>query len=246
MMQKSPSCEELPFLAMAKSLASSLPSPSPSPTHLHTSASVPTVDVEVSIGSGQTFFGYYVQYDMGLTCPVTHRTWRVAKRYSEMLAFRTMTLAHMNAVASVHLEEALGLPFPKKHMDAEKPHVIAARIKGFEAFVGHLLALYTDVRASGATAMEEALATFLAVPEDVRRVVFEPAPTCLVGDDDCTICLDAFEHADLAVAGAILKLPCGHCFHRDCLHDWCNRAMTCPVCRGPISQITALYEAHSD
>ncbi|OQR80859.1 hypothetical protein ACHHYP_17133 [Achlya hypogyna] len=250
-MQKSPSTDELPFLVLAKSIAQSLPSPRSSTTDAISPLSVasggtsmPAVSIEVSIGSGHSFFGYFVQYDITLVCPLTHRSWTVSKRYSEVLAFR-QRLVELRAAGDLahHLEEALTLPFPKKYIDAEKPHVIAARIKGFEAFVGHLLALYTECALPGSArgALTGILADFLQVPSDIQDMTFE-APAASLCHDDCTICIDAFEVEDVAVPGGVLKLSCGHCFHRDCLHDWCAQAMTCPVCRGPITRITGLYD----
>ena len=44
----------------------------------------------------------------------------------------------------------------------------------------------------------------------------------------CSICLDKYRFGAL-----ILLLPCGHLFHRKCIHEWfCNSAnCKCPVCR---------------
>jgi len=36
-------------------------------------------------------------------------------------------------------------------------------------------------------------------------------------DDDCTICMDTFNHGT-----GILITPCRHCFHNACLENWIN------------------------
>lgn len=44
---------------------------------------------------------------------------------------------------------------------------------------------------------------------------------------ECTICLAEFEHDD-----NVMRLPCGHLFHTDCVVGWLKSTMRCPVrCR---------------
>jgi len=44
---------------------------------------------------------------------------------------------------------------------------------------------------------------------------------------ECSICLDNFEGED-----SVVRLPCGHLFHTDCVVGWLRQTMTCPVrCR---------------
>ena len=47
-----------------------------------------------------------------------------------------------------------------------------------------------------------------------------------VAGEACTVCHDAFE------GGAeVLELPCGHCFHDECISPWLDTHNSCPVCR---------------
>eukprot|EP00468_Gymnochlora_sp_CCMP2014_P008730 CAMPEP_0167753438 /NCGR_PEP_ID=MMETSP0110_2-20121227/7715_1 /TAXON_ID=629695 /ORGANISM="Gymnochlora sp., Strain CCMP2014" /LENGTH=489 /DNA_ID=CAMNT_0007639207 /DNA_START=304 /DNA_END=1774 /DNA_ORIENTATION=+ len=46
-------------------------------------------------------------------------------------------------------------------------------------------------------------------------------------DTICTICQDEMEDA--------IKLPCGHVFHKHCLHSWLFYDQRCPNCQTPIS-----------
>jgi len=41
---------------------------------------------------------------------------------------------------------------------------------------------------------------------------------------ECTICLETFESQD-----SVLRLPCGHIFHKDCVMNWLRQTMTCPI-----------------
>ena len=43
---------------------------------------------------------------------------------------------------------------------------------------------------------------------------------------DCSICQEVF-----AVGDQVLKLPCRHLFHSDCVRGWLEAKTTCPLCR---------------
>lgn len=43
---------------------------------------------------------------------------------------------------------------------------------------------------------------------------------------ECIVCRD-----DFAVGSTIVKLPCRHLYHADCLKMWVDRHNTCPMCR---------------
>jgi len=43
---------------------------------------------------------------------------------------------------------------------------------------------------------------------------------------ECSICQEDFE-----VGATVLKLPCRHCYHADCVTEWLHQNNTCPLCR---------------
>jgi hypothetical protein len=48
-------------------------------------------------------------------------------------------------------------------------------------------------------------------------------------NDNCAICQD-----ELVEGVTELVLPCGHCFHEDCIIPWLERSRSCPNCRKPV------------
>lgn len=44
----------------------------------------------------------------------------------------------------------------------------------------------------------------------------------------CVICMSDLQAQDEAKG---VRLPCGHCFHQDCIHSWLKLKSTCPTCR---------------
>lgn len=47
----------------------------------------------------------------------------------------------------------------------------------------------------------------------------------------CAICIDGFKEQEL-----IMKLPCGHIYHRCCLKGWMKKSTECPLCRHHFSK----------
>jgi len=43
---------------------------------------------------------------------------------------------------------------------------------------------------------------------------------------DCPICFDEFEENI-----EVIKLPCNHIYHKDCITQWFSRSLSCPNCR---------------
>ena len=51
----------------------------------------------------------------------------------------------------------------------------------------------------------------------------------LLHDKDCAICANEFDCHD--ADSHIVQLPCLHVFHKECVHPWLEKKLTCPVCR---------------
>jgi hypothetical protein len=70
--------------------------------------------------------------------------------------------------------------------------------------------------------------------ERLAVIEFEPdafAPPDTSAEDvrpagECCCCTDHFDHEK-----EIVKTPCAHFFHKECLGDWLKLAKTCPLCR---------------
>ena len=62
---------------------------------------------------------------------------------------------------------------------------------------------------------------FAGLPE----VLYKPGMDN-VGDDECSICLD-----DLKPGTRLLRLPCGHMYHPDCIRSWFRGHNFCPLCK---------------
>lgn len=45
-------------------------------------------------------------------------------------------------------------------------------------------------------------------------------------DSPCSICIE-----DIMENDYICKLPCGHYFHPDCIHQWLSYQSVCPLCK---------------
>ncbi|EQC29301.1 hypothetical protein SDRG_12970 [Saprolegnia diclina VS20] len=245
--------DEIHFIASAKALVASLPVVSSpltlAPWHAPPAASLfqlTPVSLSASIGSGQSAFGYYVQYDMTLQCPITSRAWTIHKRYSQLLKFRSQ-LTKLHATSpSPSLACLLQLPFPKKALDSEKPSVIAERMQRFQTFVEHVWSLYASCVVPTSGAPEEAAAViaclheFLSVPEAVLAISVRHIDEMPQDMDPCVVCLGEFDVDDLRCPSAVLALSCGHVFHRDCLQQWCAVAVTCPTCRRDVGGMASL------
>jgi len=74
--------------------------------------------------------------------------------------------------------------------------------------------------------------------EAVRKLskVSKDAPELIDADDgqvlDCSICMDEIVNEE----DTILRAPCGHYFHEECLMQWCKNHVDCPLCRQQIGE----------
>ncbi len=66
-----------------------------------------------------------------------------------------------------------------------------------------------------------------------RRVPMHPTDA-----PDCAICMMPVAGPDATgPAAARVMTPCDHVFHRECLRQWMDIKMECPVCRRPIPDL---------
>eukprot|EP00930_Biecheleria_cincta_P006137 TRINITY_DN107115_c0_g1_i1.p1 TRINITY_DN107115_c0_g1~~TRINITY_DN107115_c0_g1_i1.p1 ORF type:complete len:316 (+),score=32.32 TRINITY_DN107115_c0_g1_i1:60-1007(+) len=49
---------------------------------------------------------------------------------------------------------------------------------------------------------------------------------------DCCICMDSLPSSELPV----VRAPCAHCFHEECLASWCKNHVDCPLCRQQVGE----------
>lgn len=68
--------------------------------------------------------------------------------------------------------------------------------------------------------------------ENLKSEDFVDEPNC--GEKkSCAICLTDLE------SERVLKLPCEHVFHKECLVGWLKRSTVCPLCRTDIEESLA-------
>jgi len=46
------------------------------------------------------------------------------------------------------------------------------------------------------------------------------------GDTECALCLEDYSQGE-----EVLKLPCGHLFHENCVGPWFAKSLLCPLCQ---------------
>lgn len=56
--------------------------------------------------------------------------------------------------------------------------------------------------------------------------------------DPCTICQEAYQLDEL-----IVRLPCKHIFHKDCVFKWFEKENACCLCRFELESDNSEYEA---
>ncbi|PSR89638.1 E3 ubiquitin-protein like [Actinidia chinensis var. chinensis] len=79
---------------------------------------------------------------------------------------------------------------------------------------------------------DEADSVALAIAESFGVAMFEPVlEKVVVRDglgsvDGCAICLDEFH-----VGSEVIRMPCSHVYHDDCIVSWLKTSNSCPLCR---------------
>lgn len=86
---------------------------------------------------------------------------------------------------------------------------------------------------------ETSVSRIIGVSEPSDKDVMGICPICLEplsGPDPEDPAEDLAEDSeDLAEEPHVaIKLKCGHVFHRQCLQEWIQKKMTCPICRTPV------------
>jgi hypothetical protein len=106
-----------------------------------------------------------------------------------------------------------------------------------------------DVSPSGLAGFIDLLGVYAGALEQRRRELEEqahqtlPKPVTMhdhaVRDADgteCSICLSPFQPHEPGV----VRVKCGHLFHRKCLEPWFQGHDTCPVCRAELGEQNSL------
>jgi hypothetical protein len=58
---------------------------------------------------------------------------------------------------------------------------------------------------------------------------------------DCPICLDSLAGTDRTKE--VVRAPCKHCYHEECLTTWCKNHLDCPLCRQGIGEPDEMEDA---
>lgn len=83
-------------------------------------------------------------------------------------------------------------------------------------------------------------------PPPASRAALRQLPTISVSAEDlvepsnreCCICFE--EHN---IGDKVVRLPCAHIYHSECITDWLQRHCTCPTCRYELPTENPMYEA---
>lgn len=91
--------------------------------------------------------------------------------------------------------------------------------------LGLLLTLYVELQVI-IIILQNIFNGSFCLPKRLRPHGYDYTATRPPEDAICAICLSRFEQDDQTMV-----TPCGHCFHRECLIQWFDQDLICPVCR---------------
>ncbi|KAG3194233.1 hypothetical protein PC128_g9526 [Phytophthora cactorum] len=157
---------------------------------------------------------------------------------------------------------ALEIPtFPRKHMRCDTVAIIKERRTKLQQFVRKMLDAYTDISVflhdtqsrntrafSNLSEILRVLEEFMVIPPQQKEINRRQTAAVLSLEDvesatsdckerTCCICLNDYDSDEEEVVEVVedrmVKLPCSHQFHEDCVIDWFNTSTTCPLCRMP-------------
>ncbi|OQR84359.1 hypothetical protein ACHHYP_13486 [Achlya hypogyna] len=194
----------------------------------------------------------FTQYSIQVTCPITQCSWTVETRCSAFFAFRTTLDEFIERCVdgSVQLiaQTLLRAPLPTKLvLDKYGASTMRKRGKILKKYTWlaldcrSLCYLYpTASRTTDHAELMELLDSFLQVPVSLRDIRFHEATEAQM-QDTCAICTYEYVREEFNALGKVVQLPCGHCFHRDCVGEWLFAHNTCPMCRDETDRIMGLY-----
>ncbi|CAK4699559.1 hypothetical protein AeMF1_018900 [Aphanomyces euteiches] len=68
------------------------------------------------------------------------------------------------------------------------------------------------------------LKSYKPTSHTIMEKLAEWTTTTIDDQDACAICMSSMDNQ-------VVRLPCGHAFHNDCVRQWLTRCNTCPNCR---------------
>ncbi|KAK1263270.1 E3 ubiquitin-protein ligase RING1 [Acorus gramineus] len=125
------------------------------------------------------------------------------------LKVATLEDVHKNLVIFTQITRLRRVDFPDEYFDDE------------EEDEGELEQAVTQ---SSIDPLELAVSASREAVEALKVEIYEGKD----GDDvdDCRVCFD-----DFIVGSEVMRMPCGHLFHRDCILKWLEKSGVCPMCR---------------
>ena len=68
----------------------------------------------------------------------------------------------------------------------------------------------------------------------LKKNILNKLPEYIINDvsklpknkNECTICIEEFKNGD-----CLITLPCLHLYHKECIENWLNEELNCPVCK---------------